>query len=76
MENLINKFQILIQKSGEDVVTPIVLSNLVFNHYEDITGIEDSNKYNEGHWPQEVYDLCEYYDITIDEFQQAWEFNF
>jgi hypothetical protein len=48
------------------------LAAYVDKNWRKITGMPAKAKHEEGHWPQEVYDLIEEHVVDLDEFQDEW----
>lgn len=48
------------------------LAEKVDRDWTRLTGLPDSDKHEEGHWPAEVLDLVEESGVDLVEFQDAW----
>lgn len=68
-ENLQNH----INRIGDDI-TCEDLVEYIWNNYTEVTGLEDSYKYEESHWPEQIEDLVNHYEIDMEEFEEEWSY--
>jgi hypothetical protein len=59
-----------LQDLGE--VDPCDLAYFVDENWEEITGLPDSEKNEEGYFADEVESICDELQVDMDEFSQEW----
>jgi len=50
------------------------LGHYCYDNYSKVTGLDDSEKNNEGDFPDIMYDLMDHFEVGINDFQDAWNY--
>ena len=43
-----------------------------WDNYSSLTGWEESQKFDEGYFPEEIEELMDHYGLDYDDFSQEW----